>query len=104
MRRLKLSITVACLIVSGPPWLAYSPTRAAQPQEAVPSQDHIDANCLPRLRRPGSRLRRQPGLPTNDTDSFIQEALLLRAYGGPDGRTCNRINSPGESILKELDF
>ena len=35
-----------------------------------------------------------------DVDSFVQEALRLRAAGGPGGNTYNKINSPGEKILR----
>jgi hypothetical protein len=38
----------------------------------------------------------------NWEDAFVQEALRLRAHGGPGGNTYNIINSPGESILDEL--
>jgi hypothetical protein len=38
----------------------------------------------------------------SDEDAFVQEALRIRANGGPGGNTYNKINSPGESILNDL--
>lgn len=38
----------------------------------------------------------------SDADAFVQEALRIRRYGGPGGKTYNKINSPGESILHDL--
>lgn len=51
---------------------------------------------------PVSRMEHSPAI--NDEDAFVQEALRLRTQGGPGGNTYNRINSPGESILRELGF
>jgi hypothetical protein len=38
----------------------------------------------------------------NWDDALVQEALRIRANGGPGGNTYNLINSPGESILGDL--
>lgn len=39
----------------------------------------------------------------NDTDSFIQEEYRMRAADGPGGNTYNKINSPGNKILRDLE-
>ena len=39
----------------------------------------------------------------NDVDAFVQEALRIRRDGGiKNPNNLNRINSPGEKILRDL--